>query len=111
MSRTRAAVSLRSSFDWAQPGMRSEWKKAGSGLRARLGACAWGLDGWTAGRLVESGVWAAGRSQHPATQHPAPKWRGRGGIEPTGAAEGVSIAVLKTGRTTKADPPPYCGER
>jgi hypothetical protein len=33
------------------------------------------------------------------------------GIEPTGAAEGVSIAVLKTGRTTRPDPPPRAGER
>jgi hypothetical protein len=28
------------------------------------------------------------------------------GIEPTGAAEGASIAVLKTGQTTRPDPPP-----
>ena len=35
------------------------------------------------------------------------KWRERVGIEPTGAAEGVSIAVLKTGRTTRPDPLPH----
>ena len=28
------------------------------------------------------------------------------GIEPTGAAEGVSVAVLKTGQTTRPDPLP-----
>jgi hypothetical protein len=28
------------------------------------------------------------------------------GIEPTGAAGGVSIAVLKTGQTTRPDPLP-----
>ena len=33
-------------------------------------------------------------------------WRERVGIEPTGAAEGASIAVLKTGQTTRPDPPP-----
>src|SRR5215212_1854003 len=34
------------------------------------------------------------------------RWRERVGIEPTGAAEGASIAVLKTGRTTRPDPLP-----
>ena len=33
-------------------------------------------------------------------------WRERVGIEPTGATEGVSVAVLKTGRTTRPDPLP-----
>ena len=33
-------------------------------------------------------------------------WRERVGIEPTGATGGSSIAVLKTGRTTRPDPPP-----
>jgi hypothetical protein len=33
-------------------------------------------------------------------------WRERVGIEPTGAAEGASIAVLKTGQTTRSDPLP-----
>jgi hypothetical protein len=33
-------------------------------------------------------------------------WRERVGIEPTGAAEGASIAVLKTGQTTRPDPLP-----
>jgi hypothetical protein len=33
-------------------------------------------------------------------------WRERVGIEPTGATEGASIAVLKTGRTTRPDPLP-----
>jgi hypothetical protein len=37
------------------------------------------------------------------------EWRERVGIEPTGAAEGASIAVLKTGQTTRPDPLP--GER
>ena len=34
------------------------------------------------------------------------KWRERVGIEPTGATEGVSVAVLKTGQATRPDPPP-----
>jgi hypothetical protein len=34
------------------------------------------------------------------------RWRERVGIEPTGAAGGASIAVLKTGQTTRPDPPP-----
>jgi len=33
-------------------------------------------------------------------------WRERVGIEPTGATEGSSIAVLKTGQATRPDPPP-----
>jgi hypothetical protein len=28
------------------------------------------------------------------------------GIEPTGATGGASVAVLKTGQTTRPDPPP-----
>ena len=48
-----------------------------------------------------------GTTQHSVlrTLH-SPLWRERVGIEPTGAAGGVSIAVLKTGRTTRSDPPP-----
>jgi len=34
------------------------------------------------------------------------RWRERVGIEPTGAAEGASLAVLKTGQTTRPDPLP-----
>jgi hypothetical protein len=34
------------------------------------------------------------------------EWRERVGIEPTGAAGGASVAVLKTGQTTRPDPPP-----
>jgi hypothetical protein len=34
------------------------------------------------------------------------EWRERVGIEPTGAAGGASVAVLKTGQTTRPDPLP-----
>ena len=34
-------------------------------------------------------------------------WRERVGIEPTGAAGGASVAVLKTGQATRPDPPPW----
>ncbi len=34
------------------------------------------------------------------------RWRERVGIEPTGATVGVSVAVLKTGQTTRPDPLP-----
>ena len=30
------------------------------------------------------------------------------GIEPTGDTKGASVAVLKTGQTTRPDPPPLC---
>ena len=47
---------------------------------------------------------------HDSERHPGGEgtaWRERVGIEPTGAAGGASIAVLKTGRTTRPDPPPW----
>ena len=42
----------------------------------------------------------------PASEWASAEWRERVGIEPTGAAGGASVAVLKTGQTTRPDPPP-----
>ena len=71
---------------------------------------------WTGAAAVES--WAAARAgaarrareskgeARDRSEQTRERWRERVGIEPTGAAEGVSVAVLKTGQTTRPDPPP-----
>src|SRR5882672_6293678 len=123
------AVSLRPTRACPQPGSRNERQKAAIGLvrSARESAAVTGRDVTTAESpgvtTAESGVaavesWAAARTgaarsgPSPRTSHAVnrngtrERWRERVGIEPTGATEGVSVAVLKTGQTTRPDPLP-----
>src|SRR5512140_785741 len=112
-----SAETGRWSCTWPHPGTRNERRNAPEGPRggfraaAGAGAAAWGAaaesgtcarrpDG-TAGRIAR----VSERSSR--TRHREPEeWRERVGIEPTGAVVDTSIAVLKTGRTTRPDPLP-----
>src|ERR1043166_1805515 len=129
--RKMAAVSLRSSFACPQPGISNEWKKAGSGLsRCKESRARGRLTGVTTACVVSCATSGLLVTISPRASHPrrfrgrslngngplvwrrlervaaGEKWRERVGIEPTGAAEGVSVAVLKTGRVTRPDPLP-----
>src|SRR4051812_48923196 len=107
-------VSFRPSFAWPQPGTTKERQKAFIGLTRRVSESA---------RVTAAVSWAARLGPTPVTRARASarrassaarrritservpddretgetRWRERVGIEPTGAAGGVSIAVLKTG--------------
>src|ERR1700737_1447637 len=111
--------SLRLSLACPQPGIRKERQRGLRGLMywgARVsggaagpatrgaaggGGTAWALRSTAHAKVVAS---TTRRISHDALA--ARRWRERVGIEPTGAAGGASIAVLKTGQTTRPDPLP-----
>ena len=85
---------------------RVERSGRGAARRSRRGAA----DRAGRGDLARASR-AAGQRQDTERSHGSPSrcesgWRERVGIEPTGAAEGASVAVLKTGQTTRPDPLP-----
>ena len=133
-------VSLRSSLACPQPGSRNERQNAFIGLVRRASespaVAALGDGGVAVGRPTAVGcraVAAKGTASARHQQQDTPRatdrmrsigvrslpeqsgarscrWRERVRIEPTGATEGASVAVLKTGQTTRPDPLPPAQE-